>query len=159
MADLSIFESGNGGDVEIQGDNVELTEGLFVQVYLALFGGNVEADTLDEDADDPTILNFDWWGNNLFFQDDPQLQFNSQTERTLNSVALTPAGRAEIEAAAREDLRFLRELGEVTVTVSIPDVDKVELMVTIQEPDEQQPQNFIFLWDGTKLETVINRVI
>lgn len=159
MADLSIFESGNGGDVERNGDNIVLTEGLFVQIYLAMFGGNVEGDTISEEISDPSIQNKGWWGNNVLFEDDPQLQFNSKTERTLNTTPLTPAGRQVIQAAVQEDMEFLSELGEVNVVVTIPDVDKVQIVVTIQQPTEEQPQNFIFLWDGTRNEVITNRVI
>ena len=45
MKDLAIYETGNGGDLLINNNDLSSVEILIHQVYLCLFGGNVEAST------------------------------------------------------------------------------------------------------------------
>jgi hypothetical protein len=40
IADITIFESGDGGDLALINDDLATIEGLTNQVYLAWFGGN-----------------------------------------------------------------------------------------------------------------------
>ena len=148
MADLVVYETGNGGDVVKKGNDLQLTEDLFNQVYLAWFGGNVEASTTGEEL--PTEQRFDWWGNQLFFQDKPEFQFNSELERVLDSVALTSSGRVTIEEAAKRDLKYLEGFAEVSVSVSIIGLDQVQIDALLKEPDNIEAQIFRFIWDKTK---------
>lgn len=126
--DHAIGESqGNGGDLQLLGNDLALVYGNENQVYLALFGGNVEQNT-------PALITNaqteDYWGNNLFWPNDPSKQFNSNTERTLNTTALNSAGRITIENAVKSDLKFLVDMGAtVTVNVTIPSVNLVTIMI------------------------------
>jgi hypothetical protein len=150
--DLKVIESGNGGELVKGRKDLEVISGLGNMVYLALFGGNVKTSTpskrlISEQA-------FDWWGNSLLFPNDPNLQFNSLTERTLNNVALTSSGRLRIEQAVLKDLAFMKDFAEVTATVSIPELDKVIISVRLQEPDNLQEQEFTFIWDASNDELI-----
>jgi hypothetical protein len=157
MADLAIFETGDGGDVILKGNDLELTEGLFNLPYLALFGGNLLQST-DELPIEPEGLveREDWWGNELFFPNSEKLQFNSKTERRLNEVALNSNALIIIEAIVKEDLKFMNEFAEVSVEVTIPDRDTLKIFITLQEPDGLEEQTFVFAWTATKLEEIVN---
>lgn len=128
--DLAIGESnGNGGDIQYVGNDIAVINGKENQVYLALFGGNVEGDTTSVNS------NSGWWGNNLFHKGRDDRQFNSKTERTLNTTALNSAGRAKIENAIKDDLKFLQDRGaDVTVEVTIPSVNTVKMIIRVKYP-------------------------
>lgn len=151
--DLKVIESGNGGDLVKTSKDLTVISGLGNMVYLALFGGNVKASTPQKRLASEEA--FDWWGNSLFNPNDPDVQFNSLTERTLNNVALSSSGRLRIEQAAIKDLEFMKSFAVPTVSVSIPETDKVNIYVRVQEPDNQQEQAFTFIWDATKNEVTV----
>jgi len=157
MLDISIYETGSGGDAILKGNDVELTSSLFNMVYLAFFGGNPSFLTSENQIE--SELRGDWWGNNVFFQDAPELQFNSLTEHTLNTTALDSNGRITIERNAKKDLEFLADFAEYDVNVSIPDVDKVNIFVTLTEPGNTQEKEFQFIWDATRNEVIEQKIL
>lgn len=148
--DLKVIELGDGGELVKTPKDLVVISGLGNMIYLALFGGNVEASTPTRRL--PTEQAFDYWANSLFSPDDPERQFNSLTERTLNSVALTSSGRVRIEQAVLKDLEFMKAFATVSASVSIPETDKVIIEVQLQEPDNLEEQAFTFIWDATKNE-------
>ena len=157
MPDLALQETGNGGDIQLKGNDLVITDSIFNQIYMGLFGGNPEASTTGEEL--TTEQRRDWWGNNLLLQDLPDIQQNSTLERTLNEVALNSSGRLQIEEAAKKDLEFLKEIAEITVETKIFDVDKIEIIIFAKETENIEPQIFIFIWDATKQELIENKVI
>lgn len=154
--DVLLFESGSGGQFNIKGNDLETTSGVFQQIYLALFGGNVEAST-GQIAEGQQ--SFDWWGNTLLLPDQPEAQFNSLTERMLNTTALTSIERVNIESAVNSDLEYLSSLGKITTTVTINDHSRISIFIRIQQPEGQQEQRFTFIWDATRVETIETRTI
>lgn len=153
MADLSLFENFDGGELVLIGNDLELTESLFNQVYLALFGGNVEQVT--GDIDDQVLQRFDFWGNVLFHPDQAQFQFNSRTERALNEIAINSEGIQRLEQIIAQDLDFLTELAELEVNVIAERIDRVRINVLLRQPEGLQEQRFTFLWEGTREEDII----
>lgn len=150
--DLSIYETGSGGDLILKGANLETTESLWNMPYLALFGGNVEQST-------PNIVNeneqqFDWWGNNLLIPNEPNLQYNSLTEKTLNETALNSSGRLKIKQSVKKDLAFMSDFADIEVTVSLLSVDRVEIKILMTEPATQNIREYVYLWDATKNEVI-----
>lgn len=128
--DIIVQETGNGGDLTLLGNDLATTGSIETAVYLAMFGGNVEANTQT-----PRIITeqaFDYWANGLFMGQIPVTQFNSNTERALNNTALTSAGRVIIENAIKQDMAFLGT--DVTVTVVIVSTDRINvtLRITLQ---------------------------
>lgn len=129
MADLLIYETGNGGDLKLKGNDLAVVDGVENMPYLALFGGNVEGE---------------WWGNELLMPNKPDRHFVSETERTLNTVALTSAGRIKVEQAVLNDLAFLKKAvpgTTVTASVSIAGVDKLVIQVNISG------EQITFVWN------------
>ena len=155
MADLSIYETFDGGDIAIQGNDLQLVESLFNQPYLGLFGGNLAQITPVDDEDIETLERFDYWGNQLLYRDSPDLQNNSNFEKTLDLVAANSSGLQELTQVGKDDLLFLEEVGEVEFTVSLVDNDTVQVDVLLIEPETSQQRNFVFLWNGTRLEEII----
>lgn len=127
--DLAIGESdNNGGDLKLLGKDLAVVNGMENQVYLALFGGNVEQNTPSIITGAPT---FDYWANNLLWPNRQDLQFNSNTERILNTTELSSAGRVTIENAVKSDLAYLVALGAtVTVNVTLPGINMVQMNIT-----------------------------
>lgn len=150
--DIKLIENGDGGDFVRKFKDLQIIEGFENMPYLALFGGNVEQDTPQDREEN--VQYFDWWGNALFFNETPELQFNSLTERTLNKVALNSFGRTQIEQAVNADLAFMREFADLTVDVTITDDDKVRIGILLIEPDNLQNKEFVFIWDATKLQLI-----
>jgi len=148
--DIALYETYNGGDISIQDNDIYNSSSLWLQIYLALFGGNYEAVTDDNVAGNSE--RYDYWGNSLLNDSDEWM--NSITERTLNEVSLNSAGRLTIQRAVETDLNYLTKIGNITVNVSILDIDKVEIYITIQEPDSVESKQYRILWIATKAEDI-----
>ena len=150
--DLELVEQGDGGELVKTTNDLSVIFGFENMVYLALFGGNVEASTPVQRI--VTEQAFDWWANNLLMQGDSSIQFNSETERALNTIPLTSSGRVLIQQAVENDLTFMKEFAVVNVGVSIVQTDKVQISVSLTNPENLQKQDFIFIWDATNRELI-----
>jgi len=146
--DLLINETGNGGDIAKNGNDLALVYSFENMVYLAMFGGNKEAVTRERL---PTEQVFDWFGNTLFFLNDPSVQFNSLTEKALDEIPLTSAGRLLIENEIKKDLQFMQDFAEVTVTTSIPATDTLIINVKLVEPSNLQERQYQYIWQAGKV--------
>lgn len=155
--DLEIIETGNGGDLVKKPKDVSVVEGFENMIYLALFGGNVEASTPTERIESEQA--FDFWGNTLLMGTDAKIQFNSLTERTLGQVALNSSGRMLIEQAVKKDLSFMADFAVVKVVVKIISVDRIAIGVQITQPDNLQRKEFIYIWDATQAELLAREII
>lgn len=143
MVDVAIIETLNGGDAQMNGNDFALVYSFENMLYQAMFGGNPGYDTKKRVEGEQA---FDHWANSLLFANAPTQQFNSFTEHTLRTVALTSQGRILIEQAAKKDLKFLQEFGKLTVEVSIVSDDRVKMFIKLTIPD------------GTTKFTVVNIV-
>lgn len=151
-----MIETGDGGDyVRIGATTIDLerVDGLQNMAYLALFGGNVETNT-KEFA--PTEQRFDYWANSLLFANNTAIQFNSDTERLLNNVALTTESRLLIQQSVERDLAFMKAFSTVTVEVAITATDRVEILMRFQEPSNLETNEFVYIWDATERELTTN---
>jgi phage gp46-like protein len=130
--DFAIIETLNGGDLVLKGNDLVVVDGIQNMPYLAMFGGNVEQSTKNKITEEQS---FDWWGNNLLMPSNQSIQFNSITEKVINTTALTSSGRVTIENAIKDDLKFLSDFGaEVSVTVSITATDRIDVNIKITQP-------------------------
>lgn len=151
--DIQLFENGSGGEMLIDNQDLSMTETLFQTIYLALFGGNVEANTTGNEASGDE--RFDWWGNSLIFKNKRSKQFNSNTERALNNTALNSRGRSLIETAVLSDLRFLNGIADVSVDVSILSTDKARISIFLNKSNEQ----IEFIWSNARNQVIIQNTI
>ena len=155
--DLHISEYGSGGDLTVLGNDLTLVESLLQMTYIALFGGNIEASTTGNEID--TEQRSDWWGNGLFFSQQPERQFNSITERVLGTTVLNSAGRVAIQRAVESDLQHLREFADVTVEVSILTGTRVEIAIKLLPLDNQEEKSLQLLFDNATNEIIIENEI
>ncbi len=155
--DLLLFENGSGGDILVSNNDMTLVETLFQQVYISLFGGNIEANTTGSEIEGQQ--RDDWWANTLLFSDTPEKQFNSNTERTLDNVTLNTSGRIDIKRAVESDLNSLSDIADITVNVVILAHDKVQISVLLQKPDGEEDKILQFIWDNARQEVIIDRTI
>ena len=142
--DIKIYETGNGGDINVLGNDLESVYSFENMPYLGMFGGNVEQSTSQVgEADEQR---FDFWGNSFLI--DPASQFNSLTERGLINTPITSEGRILIENLVRADLRFMEDFAVVNVVVRVISDDKLNIDVTIDQPSNLQNLQFQFIWDA-----------
>jgi len=157
MNDISLYESGNGGDLVLVNDDFQLVSGLFNNVYLCLFGGNIQGSTTD------AVLvgeeRKDWWGNKLLNSTNTDVQFNSTFENLLNTTALTSAGVSVLENAAKKDLQPLQEIGAIDVNILLTGADSLEMQIKITEKETNISQEFLLIWNETRDEITLNKVI
>jgi hypothetical protein len=142
--DIKIYETGNGGDINVLGNDLESVYSFENMPYLAMFGGNVEQSTNQVGENDEQ--RFDYWGNSFLI--DAASQFNSLTERGLITTPITSEGRILIENLVRADLEFMRDFAVVTVTVRVLSDDKLNIDIGIAEPSNLQNLQFQFIWDA-----------
>jgi phage gp46-like protein len=137
MFDLGIIETGNGGDLQLQSrGDLAVVNSIENMVYLALFGGNKQSTKPPASSIPPGSKNYDWWGNNLFYLASSGQQFNSNTERVMNSVELSSNGRLLIQNAINDDLKFLSDKATITVDVKVISDDVVNINIKVVYNDE-----------------------
>jgi len=155
--DLSIYETGSGGDTQLKGNDLVTTDSFFNMVYLGLFGGNPGFPTIGNELKNEQ--RFDWWGNSLLMANNQVIQFNSELEHTLNTTAINSNGRLLIENAAKKDLAFFSTFAKVDVNVTIISTDKVSIFVELSELENSDDKDFQFIWDETKKELIEEIII
>jgi phage gp46-like protein len=152
VADILIIDTGtqggSGGDMQLVGNDLAVVHGWENMIYLALFGGNPGYVTPVERVAGQQA--FDYWGN--VFYNDLGVQFNSLTEHILTNVSLTSGNKLKIDQAIAEDLAFMSAFAEITITTVIESPTRLRIDVLVQEPDNLQAQQYVFIWDGTKAD-------
>lgn len=152
--DIHIYESGDGGDISIQNGDIVLVNSVYQTIYTTLFGGNIEASTTGEETE--SQQRFDWWANELLFPNDVVKQFNSETERCLNSIILNSSGRLKLISAINTDLSVVSDVIDFDVDVSILSSTRVSINIKCSNPDLNENTLVSFLWDGAINELIFN---
>ena len=152
MRDLLIYETGDGGDLRVLNNALALTTSLFNQVYLCLFGGNVEASTKGNELNNEK--RFDWWGNSLL-----ELNFNSETERKINNVTLNASGRLKILQAVKNDLKPIDLVANYNVNVYLESSYRFKIVINLTEKLNKQEKIIQILWDISKDEVILSEII
>ena len=155
--DILLYESGDGGEMAINGNDLVLIETILQQAYIALFGGNVEANTIGDEI--PTQERFDYWANSLLWPNSPNKQFNSNTERILQNIVLNSSGRITIKSAVELDLEYLKRIVNFEVNVSILSTNKVEMSVSMRKKDNLEDKVLVLVYDNAKNEVITNKII
>lgn len=139
MVDILIYECGSGGELFLIKNDLQTIECCDNQVYLALWGGNLEANTIQDSED--LVIREDWWGNQLM---EPKNQFNSETERTLDKIVLNSQGMFDVENAVKKDLKFLEEYYDINIFVKMINYNALEIEIDLIELDKKI-KKFIFI--------------
>lgn len=153
MSDLKIIETGSGGDLVFNGNDFVVVSGFQNMPYLAMFGGNKEQST-------KTFLEgeerFDYWANELFMFQEPQLQYNSKLEALLEKVSITSSSIIKIEEAIKDDLSFMNALADVECNVYAKSVDRLKIEIKINQKNDLDSSVFSYIWDATKKDFIID---
>lgn len=155
--DLSLFETGSGGDFAVIDNDLLMGESLYQQIYIALFGGNIEASTKSVYLDSEE--RFDYWGNTLIWKDEKTKQFNSETERAIQNNVLNSSGRLNILQAVNVDLEYLKTIINFEADVSILSRDNLRITVSFTEKSNQQNKALQLIYDNAKKEVIIEKII
>lgn len=155
--DISLFESGSGGDFAIVNDDLLMGESLFQQIFLALFGGNIEESTKQFYLE--TEERFDYWGNALLWNDVKTKQFNSETERTLRNVALNSSGRIAVLQAVELDITYLKTVANIVSDVQILSRSEIKITIVLSEKSNQQDKLLQFVYNNASGEVIIQKEI
>jgi phage gp46-like protein len=140
QGDISLFQTDDGGDITALDGIVTMGGGLETAVYLSLFGGN-------EDDDGRQDSPADWWGN--IDETDPAREYHSETQHLLRSLPATTGNLRRLEDAARRDLSWLESdsvASSVTVSASIPGVNKIKLEIDIEAIGEESSFEYVENW-------------
>lgn len=124
--DIGLAENNNGGDVIVTSNDLVKFYENEGQIYLALFGGNVEANTPDFVT--PGTERLDYFGNHFLQKEN---QFNSNTERVLNTTSLGSQGISKIQAAVESDLYYLKKYATITIQVTLDGINRVRVEIRV----------------------------
>lgn len=136
--DLAVIETGNGGDLQMVGNDLAVVNGIENMPYLAMFGGNKESSVSPSSTIPQSDKSFDWWGNNLLMPSSPSQQFNSLCERAINTTPLNSSGRVTIENKIIADLEFLNKVAKITVSVTIVATDQINIDIRVKQNQRTQ---------------------
>jgi hypothetical protein len=154
MADLKIYETGDGGDFNLTTNDFQLIEGFQNMPYLSFFGGNPGHPTTGAKPENQEA--FDWWGNFYLSPNNTSVWFNSYLENVLKNTALGSSGLREIEAAVEKDLKNIRQFAKIDlIDVELIYVDRLKITVKITEPTNSQSNEFTYIWNATEQELSI----
>jgi len=138
--DILITEEGSGGEFSIVNSDLELTNSLRNQVYLAFFGGNIKDDVGEQ--------NNDYWLNDFLEEEN---RYISTFERTILEVPLTSSGLQKIKSAADQDLKYLKQYAEIKIDISIESKDLLYLYIEIKAPNNVS-EKVRLIWNNTNKE-------
>lgn len=142
MTDVYLFNTDDGGEIDIIDGVVTLTDGARVAIYLSLFGGNVEDNGQDANPKQ-------WWGN--YNEQDVAKKQRSTFQNLLNTVPAIPFNLQRLQDAATFDLAWMTEGGfadSVDVVCTIPDKNRVRVQITIVAQDGETDMVFAEDWRG-----------
>ena len=140
QGDVLLCQTIDGGEISVDSGIVEMAGGLPTAAYLSLFGGNA-----DDDGSQDSSLG--WWGNLL--ETETSRRYRSETQYLLDKLPATASNLRRLEDAARRDLAWMVTDGvasSVTATASIPDVNKVKMVIGVTAAGEESDFVFIENW-------------
>lgn len=155
--DILLRETGSGGDFAVLSNDLVLGDTLYQQFYLAMFGGNLRANTKSKYLDNEE--RFDYWGNSLIWPTQKNKQFNSETERALQEIAINSSGRMRVLQAVKSDLSYLSNVINFEVEVNLLNKNKLLITITFTEKTNQQDKSLQFVFDNSKNEVLIQEII
>jgi len=147
---IEMFETLDGGDYVVGEDDILLDNSLNSIGYTSFFGGNLKENTTQGRKPSGAFYN-DYWGNCDVFNE-PDLQFNSNTERQLAFTPIRSGNLGVFEQASQKDLQYLKTSGKastVSSSVKIVNPGKIKLDVTVKQPSKTEPEGFTIFWDET----------
>ena len=143
---IKVIPTQNGGTYDVSKNDIALDDSLYTEIYLSLFGGNVEAST-ERDKPPADEQSLDWWGN-IYTSGKSDNPYNSIFEKTLIEVTATSSGLRKYEAAAVADLQWLvdkRVAKKISAYARIAENGTVIVAIQIDGNDK-----YSVTWERTK---------
>lgn len=140
QGDVSLFQTDDDGNIEVEGGIVTMSGGLETAAYLSLFGGNEDDDGLQDNT-------ANWWAN--LDEVDPVRQYRSETQNLLQSIPATTGNLRRIEDAAKRDLAWFTDnnvASSVDVVATIPAINRVKLTINIEAVGIESSFEFVENW-------------
>lgn len=140
QGDIKLFQTNDDGEITIINGVVEMIGGFETAAYLSLFGGN--EDDAGGESNPQT-----WWGN-LGVVSSAE-RYVSETQNLLQAIPATSANLLRIEEAVKRDLQWFLDssiASSVTVAVSIPALNRLKIVVTIEAQGEESEFSFAENW-------------
>lgn len=141
--DVRLYQTDDGGEMEIVDGVVILSPGLETAAYLSLFGGN-EADDGRKDSASQ------YWGN--LGETDPARQYRSETQHLLRALPATSGNLKRVEDAANRDLAWFlseRVASSVAVSVALVGLNRVSFTITIEAVGTESRFEFVENWKAS----------
>lgn len=135
--DVVLFQSLDGGEIEINNGLIEMNEGLQTSVYLSLFGGNDEDDKISNQE-----FNKSWWGN---YEEEELNQIRSETQFLLKSLPATSSNLRKLEITVKRDLDWMIQsklANNINVSASIPALNTIKLNIEINNESYEFIENW-----------------
>lgn len=140
QGDVFLFQTPDGGEIEIINGSATMVGGLGVSAYLSILGGNY--------ADDGRPTNPEtWWGN--IDETDRAFKYISETQNLIEGLPAVSRNLILLEEAVKRDLQWMLDnsiASEITVSASIPKLGRVAFDVRITAEGEEQNFNFTENW-------------
>ena len=140
QGDVLLIQTNDNGEISVVNGVVGMSGSFETAAYMSLFGGN-------EDDDGRAGNSESWWGN--IDEIDPAFRYVSETQNLLQAIPATSANLLRIEEAARRDLAWFTDkniASSVTVSVSIPALNRVTIVVDIEALGEESSFKFTENW-------------
>lgn len=137
MTDVLLIHEADGGNVEVVGGRMTMTDGIETALELSLFGGN------ERDDGGAATEHLEWWFNKTV--SDSSRKLRSRTQALLRSIPLVPANLPRIEDAAAADVAWFVEGNFATfvgVSASLPALNKVTIAVRIEVDGDRFDHEF-----------------
>ena len=136
MADVLLEQTPDGGEITIEGGQLEMTDGLETAAFLSCFGGN------ERDSGLAATDAIQWWGN--LGETDDTNKLRSRLQYALNTLPLTPSNLTLFEDAANADLAWLTDsiADSVSVEALMPAKNVVNIHGVIAIDGQLTPFSF-----------------
>lgn len=143
QGDVILYQSNDDGEIDIVNGLVAMDGGLQTAVYLSLFGGNEGDDGLENNI-------FGWWGN--IGENIQSRQYVSRTQNLIYKIPATSANLLKLNDAVNSDLQWIvndNVATSIDVEVTIPKLNKVNIVVNIISIDLEKKLNFTANWKAS----------
>lgn len=140
MSDVLLFQTNDGGEIEVLAGTFTLDDTPATAAYLSLFGGN------EKDDGSASTTAKQWWANLLTEDEDEHLR--SETQNLLQSLPAVTANLRKLEDAAARDLDWMIGAldAEITVSATMPALNRVDLAIVLKIGDDTYAPVFSGQW-------------
>ena len=126
--DVLLYQTTDGGNINVEDGIVQMTTGLETAVYFSLFSPD------------------DWYGNET--TDDPNEKLHSETELIISKKPQTSKNYQLLVQAIEQDLKWLTEslANNVSASITSDSLNRVNINITIEQDSGSTNLTFPVMW-------------